>query len=79
MATLLDDPTPIFISVSGSSILGLSKDTVIIGIPCIILDSKILRLVLEAFPKVFIFQHFFLDQNIQKGSNRVILKDLNFC
>ena len=47
--------------------------------PCIILDSKIPRLVLEAFPKVLIFQQFFLDQNIQKGSNRVILKDLNFC
>ena len=48
--------------------------------PCIILDLKIPRLVLEAFPKVFkIFQQFLLDQNIQKGSNRVILKDLNFC
>ena len=47
--------------------------------PCIILDSKIPRLVFEAFPKVVIFQQFFLDQNIQKGSNRLILKDLNFC
>ena len=47
--------------------------------PCIILDSKIPRLVLEAFPKVLFLGQFFLDQNIQKGSNRVVLKDLKFC
>ena len=35
--------------------------------PCIILDSKIPRLVLEAFPKVLFFGQFFLDPNIQKG------------
>ena len=41
--------------------------------PCIILDSKIPRLVLEAFPKVLFLGQFFLDQNIQKGSNKLIL------
>ena len=39
--------------------------------PCIILDSKIPQLVLEAFPKVLFFGQFFLDQNIQKGSNKL--------
>ena len=47
--------------------------------PCIILDSKIPRLVLEVFPKVLFFGHFFLDQPIHNGPNRVFLKDLNFC
>ena len=47
--------------------------------PCIILDSKIPRLVLAVFPKVLFFGHFFLDQPIHNGPNRVILKDLNFC
>ena len=46
--------------------------------PCIILDSTIPQLVLEAFPKVLFFGQFFLDQNIQIGSNKLILKDLNF-
>ena len=44
--------------------------------PCIILDSKISRLVLEAFPKVLLFGQFFLDQNIQKGSNKLIIMRL---
>ena len=44
--------------------------------PCIILDSKIPRLVVEAFPKVLFFGQFFLDQNIQKGSNKLILMHL---
>ena len=39
--------------------------------PCIILDSKIPRLVLEAFPKVLFLGQFLLDQNIEKGSNTV--------
>jgi len=42
--------------------------------PCIILDSKIPRLVLEVFPKVLFFEQFFLDQNIQKGSNKLFLR-----
>ena len=41
--------------------------------PCIILDSKFPRLVLQAFPKVLFLRQFFLDQTIQKGSNKVIL------
>ena len=44
--------------------------------PCIILDSKIPRLVLEALPKVLFWGQFFLDQNIQKGSNKLILMRL---
>ena len=35
--------------------------------PCIILDSKIPQLVLEAL----LFEQFFLYQNIQKGSNKL--------
>ena len=41
--------------------------------PCIILDSKIPRLVLEAFPKVLFLRQFFLDPTIQTGSKKVIL------
>ena len=41
--------------------------------PCIILDSKFPRLVLQAFPKVLFLRQFFLDQTIQTGSNKVIL------
>ena len=44
--------------------------------PCIILDSKIPRLVLEAFPKVLFFGQFFLDQTIQKVSNKLNLMHL---
>ena len=43
---------------------------------CIILDSRFPRLVLEAFPKVLSFGQFFLDQNIQTGSNKLILLHL---
>ena len=46
--------------------------------PCIILDSKIPRLVLEAFPKVLFLGQFFLHQPIKNGPNRAILKDLSF-
>ena len=46
--------------------------------PCIILDSKIPRLVLEAFPKELFFGRLFLDQLIKNGPNRAILKDLSF-
>jgi len=44
--------------------------------PCIILDSKIPRLVLETFPKVLCFGQLFLDQNIQKSSNKLFLMHL---
>jgi len=44
--------------------------------PCIILDSKMPRLVLEAFRKVLFLGQFFLDQFIQKGSNKLILMRL---
>ena len=46
--------------------------------PSINLDSKIPRLVLEAFPKVLFFGQFFLHQPIKNGPNRAFLKDLNF-
>ena len=41
--------------------------------PCIILDSKIPRLVLEAYPKVLYLEQILLFQPVQKGSNKLFL------
>ena len=43
---------------------------------CIILDSKIPQPVLEVYPKVLFFGQLFLDPNIQKGLNKLILMRL---
>ena len=47
--------------------------------PCIILNPKFPRLVLEVFQKLQFLEQNFLSEAAHKGPNRVILKDLNFC
>ena len=46
---------------------------------CIILDPKFPRLVLEVFQKLLFLEQIILLQPVHNGTNKIILKDLNFC